>query len=198
MRFSGKINSWNAERSFGFIRPADGGQDIFVHMSALTGGEPRPDELLSFEVALNREGKKKAINVRREAAAAVGPARPAPQRGLALRMDRPPSGSGWMARVLVLALLVGLGWAGFNRYAEFRGQAQAGVTTPFAAPARPGLFSDIVKAQPTPSSRYSCDGRMRCSQMTSCEEATFFLKNCPGTKMDGNHDGVPCEMQWCR
>jgi hypothetical protein len=42
-----------------------------------------------------------------------------------------------------------------------------------------------------------CDGRTHCSQMTSCEEATFFLKNCPNTKMDGNNDGVPCEQQWC-
>ncbi|MEF9948061.1 MAG: excalibur calcium-binding domain-containing protein [Comamonas sp.] len=34
--------------------------------------------------------------------------------------------------------------------------------------------------------------------MTSCEEATYFLRNCPGAKMDGNGDGVPCEKQWCR
>ena len=45
--------------------------------------------------------------------------------------------------------------------------------------------------------QYRCDGRTHCSQMTSCEEATFFLNNCPGTKMDGNKDGVPCERQWC-
>src|SRR4051794_36251653 len=45
---------------------------------------------------------------------------------------------------------------------------------------------------------FKCDGRTYCSQMTSCAEATFFLKNCPGTKMDGNHDGVPCEKQWCK
>jgi endonuclease YncB( thermonuclease family) len=42
-----------------------------------------------------------------------------------------------------------------------------------------------------------CDGRLYCSQMTSCEEATWFLKQCPGTKMDGDDDGVPCETQWC-
>ena len=45
--------------------------------------------------------------------------------------------------------------------------------------------------------KYSCDGRIWCSQMHSCEEAIFFINNCPGTKMDGNHDGVPCERQWC-
>jgi hypothetical protein len=46
--------------------------------------------------------------------------------------------------------------------------------------------------------RFHCDGRVYCSQMTSCAEATFFLENCPGVKMDGGaHDGVPCERQWC-
>lgn len=45
--------------------------------------------------------------------------------------------------------------------------------------------------------QYRCDGRTHCSHMTSCEEAKFFLKNCPGVKMDGDGDGVPCERQWC-
>ena len=49
-----------------------------------------------------------------------------------------------------------------------------------------------------PAAAYRCDGRTHCSQMTSCAEATYFLNNCPGIKMDGNHDGVPCEKQWCR
>lgn len=44
---------------------------------------------------------------------------------------------------------------------------------------------------------FRCDGRTRCPQMTSCAEATWFLNNCPGTEMDGNHDGIPCERQWC-
>lgn len=47
-------------------------------------------------------------------------------------------------------------------------------------------------------SSFKCDGRTHCSQMTSCEEATFFLKNCPDVKMDGNNDGIPCEKQWCK
>jgi hypothetical protein len=46
-------------------------------------------------------------------------------------------------------------------------------------------------------SSFTCDGREYCSQMTSCEEATYFINNCPNTKMDGDHDGVPCERQWC-
>jgi hypothetical protein len=47
-------------------------------------------------------------------------------------------------------------------------------------------------------SRFRCDGRTHCSQMTSCEEATFFIRHCPDTEMDSDHDGVPCESQWCQ
>ena len=47
----------------------------------------------------------------------------------------------------------------------------------------------IVHAEP----QFRCDGRQYCSQMTSRSEAEFFIRNCPNTKMDGDHDGVPCE-----
>lgn len=47
------------------------------------------------------------------------------------------------------------------------------------------------------SSSFRCDGRTRCTQMTSCAEATYFLNHCPGVKMDGDNDGIPCEDQWC-
>jgi hypothetical protein len=53
---------------------------------------------------------------------------------------------------------------------------------------------------PTPaaaSSGFGCDGRQYCSQMRSCAEAKYFLANCPGAKMDGDHNGIPCEKQWC-
>jgi hypothetical protein len=45
---------------------------------------------------------------------------------------------------------------------------------------------------------YRCDGRIHCSQMTSCSEAKYFLNNCPNVKMDGDRDGIPCEEQWCQ
>ncbi|SFV57380.1 Cold shock domain family protein [hydrothermal vent metagenome] len=56
-----------------------------------------------------------------------------------------------------------------------------------------------ASAKYTPSSKkiYYCDGREYCSNMTSCEEAKYFLKHCPHSKMDGDGDGVPCESQWC-
>lgn len=47
------------------------------------------------------------------------------------------------------------------------------------------------------AANFRCEGKTRCSEMISCEEATFYLKNCPGTRMDGDDDGIPCESQHC-
>lgn len=70
--------------------------------------------------------------------------------------------------------------------------ATATVASKAAAPAAAPLPATVAAVA------YRCDGRTRCSQMTSCAEATWFLRHCPGVQMDGNHDGVPCERQWCR
>ena len=40
---------------------------------------------------------------------------------------------------------------------------------------------------------FSCAGKTTCGQMTSCEEATFYLNNCGLARLDGDKDGVPCE-----
>jgi endonuclease YncB( thermonuclease family) len=75
------------------------------------------------------------------------------------------------------------------------GAAPSGVATKAAALAVAPVDAPVVAAL---GSNYRCDGRTYCSQMTSCQEATWFSKNCPGAKMDGNNDGVPCEKQWCK
>jgi endonuclease YncB( thermonuclease family) len=73
--------------------------------------------------------------------------------------------------------------------------APAGAATKAVATAVAPVTAPAVAAL---GSKYRCDGRTYCAQMTSCEEATWFLKNCPGAKMDGNNDGLPCEKQWCK
>jgi len=54
------------------------------------------------------------------------------------------------------------------------------------------------RVSPKPAQSFSCDGRQHCAQMRSCEEATFFIRNCPDTKMDGDNDGMTCDSQWYR
>ncbi|WP_245487715.1 thermonuclease family protein [Mesorhizobium sp. M4A.F.Ca.ET.022.05.2.1] len=41
---------------------------------------------------------------------------------------------------------------------------------------------------------YSCQPRLTCSQISSCDEANWYLANCPwGGKLDRDNDGIPCE-----
>ncbi|MDT4288445.1 excalibur calcium-binding domain-containing protein [Methylomonas sp. MO1] len=47
-----------------------------------------------------------------------------------------------------------------------------------------------------PKQIFQCQGKVYCSEMRSREEAEFYLDNCPGTKMDGDYDGIPCEKQF--
>lgn len=86
---------------------------------------------------------------------------------------------------------------------------QGGVRPPSSPTAAPGgelpLTSPSQKDRPqaavapiaSPIDLFKCDGRIHCSQMTSCSEAKYFLSRCPGVKMDGDGDGIPCEDQFC-
>ena len=188
MRFSGRLKSWNDDRGFGFIAPTDGWQDIFVHISDCPGGrKPNLNETLTFEVALNREGKKKAVNVRGAEIAANTATR---DRGHAARKRRSEQpAAGFMSGVIALAIVGATGWYGYQQFGS-RVSAAPAVTAPAGR--------TLLRTESPAASRFSCDGRTSCPQMTSCAEATFFLKNCPGVKMDGDHDGVPCEQQWCQ
>ena len=79
--------------------------------------------------------------------------------------------------------------------AATNGAVPAATPAPVAGAAPASIAAPAAGATPV---AYRCDGRTRCAQMRSCAEATWFLQHCPGVQMDGNHDGVPCERQWCR
>ncbi|TGS46264.1 excalibur calcium-binding domain-containing protein [Mesorhizobium sp. M8A.F.Ca.ET.182.01.1.1] len=41
---------------------------------------------------------------------------------------------------------------------------------------------------------WSCQPRLTCSQISSCDEARWYLENCSwGGKLDRDSDGIPCE-----
>jgi hypothetical protein len=94
--------------------------------------------------------------------------------------------------------------SGVSKSAANPAPAVEPTATPAATPApTPKLTAPQLPAKevsPLPARRaaaFSCDGRTYCSQMSSCAEAKYFLANCPGVKMDGDKNGIPCEQQWC-
>lgn len=62
----GKVKWFNAKKGFGFIEPEDGGEDVFVHISAVEKSnleELREGDKISFELEKGRNGKYAAVNL---------------------------------------------------------------------------------------------------------------------------------------
>lgn len=187
MQASGKLQHWNDERGFGFIAPAQGGAQIFVHISAFPrdGSRPVVGEQLWYDLGKGRDGKAQAVNVRR-LAAQVRPRAP-----MAARRAEASGISFTGVFVIAVLLVIAVNW-GYGHYQRWQKRQDLAAEI---APARP-FRATATTAAPT-GAGFRCDGRTMCSQMRSCEEATWFINNCPGTRMDGEGDGIPCERQLC-
>lgn len=65
---TGTVKWFNAEKGFGFIAPDDGGNDAFVHISAVQRsgvGELREGQKVDYELVTDRRsGKTSAENLR--------------------------------------------------------------------------------------------------------------------------------------
>jgi CspA family cold shock protein len=58
----GKVKFFNYSKGYGFIKPADSSEDVFVHESGLID-EIREDDDVEFEVEQGRKGLN-AVNVK--------------------------------------------------------------------------------------------------------------------------------------
>ncbi len=71
MRQTGTVKFYNETKGFGFIKPDEGGADVFVHVSAIERsgiGTLTEGARISFETEPDKRGKgPKAVNLQAEA-----------------------------------------------------------------------------------------------------------------------------------
>ena len=67
MAMTGTVKFFNGERGYGFIKPDDGGRDVFVHITAVERAglkDLTEGQRISFEVEPDKKGKgPKAVNL---------------------------------------------------------------------------------------------------------------------------------------
>lgn len=193
MRTQGTLAKWNEDRGFGFIRTRDTGIDLFAHVSQFPRGGRRPQvgDPVSFEIRTADDGRKQAHAIAFDVPVAHAPSAPrgTPARRRAQKPGfRPPRGRRRGALFATLAFTGMLAIGGFA-YRSVTGDDPAAATTAPMAASPPLDVKEIADR---------CGNRTQCNQMRSCSDATWVLRHCPGTQMDGDGDGIPCEQQWCR
>jgi cold shock CspA family protein len=182
LRYQGKISAWNADRGFGFIVWNGGGEKIFAHISNFSSKKRLPEigDVVTYELGPVDAKGQKAINVQ------FADSRPTPATQDSNKTNK--SAYGFASIISVLLIAGGLYWWFVVRQAEPEKISLHDQANSLAEPAKSAFTA----------SRFSCKGKIHCSQMTSCDEATFYIQNCPNTEMDGDSDGIPCESQWCQ
>ena len=60
-------------------------------------------------------------------------------------------------------------------------------------PEDPFATFDNTSSQESSFPDFACEGKKECSEMFSCDEAKFYMRKCPGTNLDPDGDGIPCE-----
>jgi len=50
-----------------------------------------------------------------------------------------------------------------------------------------------VVASKVGSKNATCGSKRYCGEMSSCEEAMYYLNSCGSSRLDGYGDGIPCE-----
>ena len=67
MAQQGTVKWFNSQKGFGFIQPEGGGNDVFVHISAVEQaglGQLSEHQRISFETETRRNGKVAAVNLK--------------------------------------------------------------------------------------------------------------------------------------
>ncbi len=64
---TGTVKFFNADKGYGFIAPDTGGQDAFVHITALEASGMGPlnqNDRVTYDLEADKRGKQAAVNVK--------------------------------------------------------------------------------------------------------------------------------------
>ena len=192
----GLLKSWKTDKGFGFIKSDTLEHDTFIHISALKhmSRKPKVGDTIYFEVATQPDGKTKAINCRIEGVAELkAPYQKHTQQPY--RIAKSNFASSFLGKVASIALIAALCFYAINKYNAHSSSQTPIITNDLVTNDDLATFDEKHPKVVIPKStqNFTCDGKQHCSQMTSKDEAIFFINNCPNTKMDGDRDGDPCE-----
>ena len=179
----GKLKRWDDNKGFGFISSPGGGGDVFLHISAFkrAGRRPAMGDTISYQIHTDNKGKTRAVNARIDGVSASKSRLPKKP----FKHEREISLTSQIMLVCLVALL------GLFAYRLVIDSSLASEKSIISVPSS----LPVAMKKSAPPSRFSCDGKVHCSEMDSCDEAIFYQRNCPGTKMDGDRDGAPCEKR---
>lgn len=64
MRTKGKITSWNEDKGYGFVVPLTGGKQVFIHISAFSNRDRRPElgQVVTYNISTDKQGRPCAAN----------------------------------------------------------------------------------------------------------------------------------------
>lgn len=190
----GKIIKFNKERGFGFIESEDTKVEVFFHITDFPKGKlPQIGERLTFNIR-QHENKLKAVNIIR-----LDFPKKQPHTKKTISEDQEKfSLLGWLINLAVVGLIGSvIGYFIYNYIIDAHNRYELAQQPAVSQPLLNNTSSFTERSQSSiTNNSYECDGRIHCSQMRSKEEAIWFINHCPGTKMDGDGDGDPCERDF--
>lgn len=198
MLHQGKLKGWDPVKGSGFIQQDKAGPDIRIGTGSF---RKKPEKLqngdrIFFQIEVDPQGKPKAVFAYR-AGQQFKPAE---------AFKRPASSTPAFQQLLSgLITLSILGWLGYQSVQLFHAKTTFPVQTSTEYPENFELHKDdsVLESPVWPpiqtlqSVQFQCEGKQHCSEMDSCDEAKFYLENCPNVLIDGDRDGIPCERQLC-
>lgn len=190
----GKIKAYNENKGYGFIQLEDHEKDLFFHISDFPHKQfpPKIGERLKFRI-VSENGRIKAENIIR-LDFKIEEKQSSNYNKSEIRSQynkrKPQKKSVNLLEIFITVFV-------FCIFLAVLGSYLSGI---YKRETLKRQAVDTVENNPSTKTnsvvQYYCDGRVYCGEMKSYEEAVFFINNCPGTKMDGDGDGIPCESQF--